>query len=370
MTLSAVYTASDYDIGTYLGCASSPVVVYTSYYPTLLEVSAPETARPGLPIIISGQISSTDGTIDRLVQVFLDNTQLAQKITQGQFSLKITPPPQIATGEHSLTVAVTPQGCYSSASKSLTINIPTELPIQADIQIPKLVVIPKSIQVSGKVYHDLDPIHDARVSLTFRDSLTKVNTTTDGSFTATIEAPLNLSLIGPQKLAIFIEPVEPRYAPLQIEEQTFTINPASMGLMAVAFISVGLLVYNRARARTLKLGEEVVITEAKSQKPPTAVPPRPKYEFTGTKGRILSAYMGGLDAVERVTSVPMVQHVTLREFLNTVSSQLPAASKPFTELTTIAETALYSTHRLDEEIATRAEQLAVAIKEELHSGTA
>ena len=80
--------------------------------------------------------------------------------------------------------------------------------------------------------------------------------------------------------------------------------------------------------------------------------------------------MGGLDAVERVTSVPMVQHVTLREFLNTVSSQLPAASKPFTELTTIAETALYSTHRLDEEIATRAEQLAVAIKEELHSGTA
>ena len=372
MTLSTVYTASDYDIDTYLGCASSPVVVNTSYYPTLLEVSAPETARPGLPIIISGQVSSTDDTIDRLVQVFLDNTLLAQKITRGQFSLQITPSPQIATGEHSLTVAVTPQGRYGAASKSLTINIPTELPIQADIQIPQFVVIPKSIQVSGKVYHNLDPVQDARVSLAFRGSLTTVETTTDGSFIATIEAPLDLSLIGPQELAITIEPVEPWYAPLQIERQIFTINPANIGLMIVAFISMGLLVYNRVRvkARPPRPQKEMVTTEAKPQEPPTGVPPRPKYEFTGIKGRILSAYMGGLEAVEKVTSVPMATHITLREFLNIVSPHLPAAIKPFTELTTIAEIALYSAHRLDEDIAIRAEQLTITIKEELYSGTA
>ena len=342
------------------------------YHPTLLEVSAPETAYPGQPITISGQVSSKDGTTDRTVKVLLDNTRLAEETIQGQFSLQVTPPQQISTGKHSLTVVITPHGYYSGASTSLTINI-KRIPIQADIQIPQFVVIPKSIQVSGKIYHNLDPVQDARVSLAFRGSLTTVETTTDGSFIATIEAPLDLSLIGPQELAITIEPVEPWYASLDIKGWIFTINMASMGLMVIAFISLGLLVYNRVRvrARPPRPQEEMVITEVIPQEPPTAVPPKPKkYEFTGIKGRILSAYMGGLEAVEKVTSVPMATHITLREFLNIVSPHLPAAIKPFTELTTIAEIALYSAHRLDEDIAIRAEQLTITIKEELYSGTA
>jgi hypothetical protein len=341
------------------------------YHPTLLEVSAPETAYPGQPITISGQVSSKDDTIDRTLKVFLDNTQLAEETIQGQFSLQVTPPQQISTGKHSLTVVIIPYEHYSGASTSLTINI-KGIPIQADIQIPQFVVIPKSIQVSGKVYHNLDPVQDARVSLAFRGYLTTVKTATDGSFTTTMKVPFDLSLIGPQELSITIEPVEPWYAPLQIEGQTFTINPASMGLTVVAFISLGLLLYNRVRVRTRPPGrrEEMVTTEVIPQEPPTAVPPRPKYEFTSIKGRILSAYMGGLEVVERVTSIPMAPHTTFREFLNIISSQLPEAIKPFTELTIIAEIALYSAHRLDEDIAIRAEQLAVTIKEELYNGTA
>jgi len=393
MSLIAVYTPSSNDIGTYLGCASSPVVVTTSFYPTLLEVSAPETGHPGLPIIISGQVSSTDSTIDRTIRVLLDDTQLAQEIIKGQFSLQMTPPPQISTGEHSLTVVATPQGRYSGASRSLTINI-SRIPIQIDIQVPLLIVIPKPIQISGKVYHNLDPVQDARVSFAFRDSSTTVKTATDGSFTATIrlprvsvpasvsvnpffattttvELPLDLSLIGPQELAITIEPVEPWYASLQTKRWVFTINPANIGLMLVAFISLGLLVFNRVRIRPVRWREEMVIAEAKPQEPSTVVPPsRPKYEFTGIKGRILSAYLNGLETVEKVTTIPMAPHITLREFLNATISRLPAATKPFTELTTIAEIALYSAHRLDEDTAAGAEQLAAIIKEELHSGTA
>ena len=352
--------------------SENPQMVITTsfYYPTLLEVSAPDTAYPGLPIIVSGQVSSTDGTIDRTVQVLLDNAPIAQQIIRGQFSLQVTPPQQISTGEHSLTVAVTPQGHYSGAAESLTINIST-LPIQTDIQLPLLLVIPKSIQIRGKVYYSLSPIQDARVSLKFRDSLTTVKTSTDGSFTTTIEAPLDLSLVGPQELTITIEPVEPWYASSQIERGIFTINPANIGLMLVAFISLGLLVFTRVRARPVRPREELVIPEAKLREPSTvAPPPRPKYEFTGIRGRILSAYLDGLETVEMVTSIPMAPHTTLREFLNAITPRLLTAIKPFTELTIVAEIALYSAHRLDEDTAARAEQLAVNIKKELHNGAA
>ncbi len=115
----------------------------------------------------------------------------------------------------------------------------------------------------------------------------------------------------------------------------------------------------------------MVIPGAKLREPPTiAPPPKPKYEFTGIKGRILSAYLDGLEAVEKVTGIPIAPHATLREFLNAATPRLPMATKPFTELTTIAEIALYSAHRLDENTATRAEQLAAITKEELHNGAA
>ncbi len=350
--------------------SENPQMVITTsfYYPTHLEVSAPETAYPGLPIIISGRVSSTDGTIDRTVKVLLDNAPIAQEIIRGQFSLRVTPPQQVSTGKHSLTVVVTPQEHYSGVAKSLTIDIST-LPIQTDIQLPLFLVTPKSIQIRGKVHYSLGPIQDARISLNFRDSSATIKTATDGSFTTTIRAPFDLSLVGPQELTTTIEPVEPWYASPQIKRQTFTINPANIGMMLVAFISLGLLVFSRVRARPVRPREEMVIPGAKLRGPPTiAPPPRPKYEFTGIKGRILSAYLDGLETVERITGVSMTPHTTLREFLNTITHRLPAAIKPFAELTIVAENALYSAHTLDPNSAARAEQLTAIIREELHSG--
>ena len=342
------------------------MAIRTSFYhPTFLEVSAPETAYPGLPITISGEVSSKDGNVDRTVKVFLDNIQLAEETIQGQFSLQVTPPQQISTGRHILTVAATPEGRYAGALRSLLINI--EILIWTEIYVPSLITIPETIRISGKVHRGLSPLQDAKVNLRFRDSLITVKTATDGSFTATIDAPFDLSLVGPRGLIITIEPVEPEYTPLEIKRWILIVNPAYAGLILVAFISLGLLVYKRARTSPLSRREEMVTPEVKPGEPPTIVRlPRAEYEFTGIKGRILSAYLNGLEAVEKVTSIPMAPHITLREFLNTATPWLPAAIKPFAELTLVAEIALYSAYKLDEDMATKAEQLATIIKEELH----
>jgi len=358
------------------------------YYPTSLKFSAPEVAHPGLPITVSGQVSSTGSDVSRTIKILLDNTQLAEERIQGKFSLEITPPEQTTTGKHSLTVVATSQGRYSGTSRSLSIDI-SRIPLQADIQLPKIIIMPKPIQASGKVFHNLSPVSDAQVNLAFRQSSIMTKTATDGSFTAvvkppqlsmlttsssnffyatttTIELPFDLSLVGSQKLTMTIQPIEPWYAPIQIETWTFVINPANTGLMLVIFFSFGLLVYNRVRARALRPREERLVPQPPIQELfPATLPPRPKYGLADIKGRILSAYLGGLEAVEKKTGISMAAHTTLREFLNMATPQLPSVAKPFIELTTITEAALYSAHRLDEDTANKAEQLAATIKEEL-----
>ena len=369
------------------------VISPSYYFPTLLEVSAPKTAYPGLPITISGRVTSAYGNPERTISVLLDNSQLAEDTLQGWFSLEIIPPPQTTTGKHSLTIMAAPLGRNSDASKELSIDI-TRLPTQTDIQVPRLVILPRPIRVSGKVLHNYFPIQDARVSLAFRKSSATAKTATDGSFTTavrpprlsvttptsgnpffasatTVELPLDLSLVGPQELTVTVEPAEPWYAPLQIKRQVFVINPSNIGLMLIALLCLGALLYNQVRSRVTVAQEEEFIPQPQMKGLPPVIPKHEiKYKLSSINGRIVSAYRSGLEAVEKITGVAMTAHTTLREFLTIATPRLPTAAKSFSELTSIAEVALYSTHKLEEDMASRAEKLAAATREELHGETA
>lgn len=365
MTLKTQYEPSLDDTGIYLASHSQPAIINTMFYPALLEVSAPETAHPGLPITVKGRVSSTDGNIDRRVKILLDDTRLVEETVPGQFSLEVTPPKQTPAGKHNLTVSVASQGRYAGATKTQSINI-SRLPIQIDTQTPQIAILPKTIQISGSVYHELGPVPNARVLLNFKNSSSETKTSPDGSFTAGVEAPLDLSLIGPQEITIAVEPVEPWYTSLRVKTQLYTLNPLSTGSMLVVLIALVLLIYTKSKTR---LREKIIVPQAQLIELPaitTVLEPKPRY--TGIKGRIFSAYQVGLEAVEKITGLSMAPNITLREFLETVTRLSPTAIKLFTELTTITEITLYSARSLQEEIATRAEQLTATIKKELHRG--
>jgi len=216
------------------------------YHPTLLEVSAPENAHPGLPITVHGRVSSTGGAVDRTVRVLLGNAQLAEEIIRGQFSLQVTLPPQISKGQHGLTLVVVPKEHYTGATTTLPVYI-SSIPIQTEIQVPQTIILPKPVQISGSVHHDLGPLQDARVELNFKGCSSTVKTAADGSFNTSIKVPFDLSLLGPQELTILIEPAEPWYTPLEVKSWILTINPISSGLMLVVFISLGLMLFSRVR---------------------------------------------------------------------------------------------------------------------------
>ena len=363
MTLATVYTPAGDDIGTYIDSRSPTVMVNTSFYTTSLELSAPATGYPGLPIIIEGKVSSPSGAVDRILTVFLNTVELASKTVQNEYSFQVTLPAQASLGNQNLNVVVSPRERYSGTSESVAINI-SKLPIQADTLVPSIIVLPKSIQISGRVYHYLEPLPNASVSLTLKEFSTTVKTSDDGRFTATIEVPIDLSLVGTQELDIIIKPVEPYYQTFQLTRRVFTINP--LGMILISLVLVGLVAYCRGIITPVRRRRDILTPEAESRQPIAGTPStKPIYVFTGVKGQLLLAYLDGLGAIKTVTGISMAPHLTLREFLQMVTPLLTRATKSFTELTTITEIALYSTHELDEDMATLAKELVVTIKKEL-----
>jgi hypothetical protein len=338
------------------------------YLPTLLEVSAPETVYPGIPFTVGGQVTSTDGAQERLVEVFLDDTLLAEEMLYGQFSLEVTTPPQVSSGKHILTVVVASHERYAGVSRRMVINI-SQLPIQADVEVPRISFFAGSVQVRGRVYYGSVSLEGAVVSIIFQQASTTVRTASDGSFDAVIEMPSGLSLIGFREITTVVEPSEVWYASLRVDRRIFTVNAANTGLMLVILLALGVLAYTGVRARPRRVSQEAVAPQGVGREPVSTTPsPRRRYEFTGIRGGILSAYLDVLAVVERVTGVSMESSTTLREFLEISAPHLAGAVVFFAELTTMAEVALYSGRDPDAVAVARAEQIVAIVKEELGSG--
>jgi len=390
MTLTAVYEPSGNDASTYLGSESPPVSIKTMFYRTLLVVSTPQKVYRGLPFTVSGTVTDNHDNASRNIKVLLNDTTLTEGVASGPFSFELTLPEKVPLGTGKLTVAVSPQGRYSGASVQRSVTIISVLPVSLDIRTPSIVLLPGDIQISGMVYSELGPVVAAPVSLYFKKSSTTVITSADGSFSSVIklhlmpeEAPLSanpfyvskspadsssdFSPIGTHEIEITVEPPETWATTMNVKRQVFTVNPLSTALILAVLIALWLVIRRRSWTRVYT---EKEIPPAEVVAVPTATPlPAPRPKLTGIKGQVLSTYRSVLAIVEKINGVIMSPDVTLREFLKIAQLPSPTATTLFAELTTITESTLYSAYSPQQDTASRAEELAANIKEELRSGT-
>jgi hypothetical protein len=364
MGIISIYEPYATDIEKYQACQSPQLSINTMFYPTLLEVSAPSTIYPAIPFEVVGKITSSDGNIDRTVTVSLDNVPLTKTTASGEFSLEISPPEPASPGQQRLTVTVSPEGRYSGASVSRIITVAL-MPLTMDLQTPSFIFLPNSIHFQGSVRYETGPVADAGVNLAFNDASAAVRTAPDGSFTATLEAPLDLSFIGRRELTVNIYPEEPWASHLSVNRPILVINPVGVSLVLVAALALVILASRKRRAKDVSyipLGE---VTRS-----PVPITPRtPAVKLTGIKARIIASYRTGLIIIEKICGMRMAPQVTLREFLQMVTKAVPKITKPLTSLTMIAEKALYSNRRPPQETATTAEEFTADIKKELDRGT-
>ena len=363
MNAVAIYKPQGSDADKYLACQSPGVTLFTRFYPTMLQLSTPAIVYPGIPFNIDGEVITDEHNIKRTIEVTLDDIQIAETTASGMFSLEVSPPDDISPGQRDLTVTVNPQDRYAGISERRNITIAL-IPLEIDLQTPGLIFLPKSIQLSGRIQSEMGPISDASINLVFNDISTTAKTASDGSFTATLDIPIDFSFIGQREINITVEPLEPWADFISINRQVVFINPVFTGLTLLAVLGLLFTVLRRRRTADEKdapqeelIGSPVYITPQVSA-----------IKLTGIKGRIISAYRAGLAIIEKITGVRMTPDITLREFLAMATRLLPRITWQLTELTGMAENALYSNRKPPEETASIAEYISDDIKKELRGG--
>jgi hypothetical protein len=390
MTLTAVYDSPSNDVNNYIASQSQPMTINTLFYHTRLKVTTPERLYWELPSTISGEVITDNASVSRNINVHLEGTPVVEETVSGTFNLEITPSENSTPGKRNLTVAVTPEGRYSGASRSRSITI-SIMPVHIETRITHIIFLPGTIKVSGRVYNELGPIADTPVSLKLENSPTTVATAPDGSFNTFTDlhilptkAPSTndmisasksstkpffyLAPLGMHEIEITVKQLEPWATAVSEKRRILTINPLSAGLVLVIFIVVVIVIYRRNQIR---VSRQKAMSPVDSLELPTITPlhsPASKQKLTAIKSRILSAYRSGLSVVEKITGIIMAPHITLREFLKMANLPSPTVTERFTELTAITESTLYSAQEPPKDTVARAEELAATIKEELRSG--
>ncbi|MFQ5873371.1 MAG: hypothetical protein ACE5JL_06180 [Dehalococcoidia bacterium] len=372
MMVEARYMPLDADRDEYLPCISPSREMEVMFYRTELETEAPDEAYPGRPLVVGGEIAweGEEAPGWRDVKVLLDDDLWATLSTpEGRFEVEVIPDPGVSLGEHTLTVAVEPQGLFANASQEMALNIVTVSP-QIDVDAPTFVALPGTIHVSGRVLSPF-PLEEARVSLGLGQASTEVETLEQGQFSASLGLGLDLVFVGLQELVVEVEPIEPWHSPVEARVKVFVINLTNIGLILAAAASLGVLLHTRRRGRP-----------GKGEAPPPEAPPvaerlaeaapraKPGAKLEGIKGRLLEAYMRAADVVEEATRVRMEPHMTLREFLMGTTPMMYGAVEAFAKLTALAERALYSSHAPEVEEAVEAEKLALEVEEVIRGGVA
>jgi len=363
MKAVAVYEPQGSDDDTYLGCQSTEVTLQTRYYPTRLQVSTPDVIYPGTPFIINGEITSEGKDTPRTIKVSLDNRQIMETTVSGQFILEITPPDDIATGQRTLTLTVIPLERFAGTIKQRIITV-SLIPLEIDLETPGLILLPKSIQLSGRIRSERGPIANANVNIVFSTISTTVTTASDGSFTTMLDIPLDFSFIGQREYSINVEPLEPWASYLAVKRQSIVINPVFSTLTFVSLLVLVFLILRRRRTPE----EKAIPREEVAGSTAFITPRAPAIKLTGIRGRIISAYRSGLAMIERIAGVHMTPDTTLREFLAKVAKVLPGISRQLAELTAMVERALYSNQNPTSKTAGIAEQITDDIQKELRRG--
>jgi len=381
MTLKALYTPINVDRGVYLAAVSSTLTINVVFYETTLETNIPSIGYPGLSLKVNGYIKSNNGLplSDRTVRIFFDGNQVSKGVSanNGSFSFQVHIRAQMAIGEHNLKVDVEAKGFYAGISQSRTVNI-TKMATQIEVQAPSFVMLPAGIYIEGKVNSNSAPLIGATVKVELSGTTASTTTIGEGRFNVTLNIPLSSVFAGDQALNLTVIPAEPWQNSRRIQLNIFVLNSVNVGLVLLAFIPFGALLYTKIKLTRSKfkpqrgeLKQTKVATVVGSETSiEAALPSIAKVKFLGIKGKIIEEYVRALKVIESVTNSSLKAQMTLREFLAEVMPKIGKTADSFGKLTDLTEKCLYSPKLPEIEEGKAAMELAEKIMRELKSGNA
>ncbi len=370
VVLEALYRPRDEDRGLYLASRSPPVKLRVLFYSAALTLTLPDKAYPGLPTEVSGGFDYEGHPVPqaRQIEVYLDDSLVAQAKVGSHFSLSIKLPAETELGKRRITVAAPAKGRYAPVVASAQLDVVRAMPV-VDLNLPRVALIPGDIEISGRVSSVIGAVNRGGIILKLGGAEAKTTTAEDGSFAVEIRKVMGLELIGSQVLEVRVIPQEPWHSPTISTASLFVVNWVNSGGIVLGLLALGILAQRRARRfglpRWRKEGQSRVQSpesrvgagDSRLQTPDSrlsaeALP-------AGEPGsRIVGWYRRVVRLLLQVFHLVFSPSQTPREFLREVSPRLGPAAGFFEELTRLVERVLYSSRKPTDEEAGRGEEIS------------
>src|SRR5208283_3049708 len=170
-------------------------------------------------------------------------------------------------------------------------------------------------------------------------------------------------------LNVTIQPQEPGQSSTQKQTNILVLNTAGLAVALASSLSVIGVAYtrfikNKPRKEpkiTLQAGSSPLLAQASEIKLTSSF----QISLAEPKGKLLDIYKKAALTVQKTTGIWTTPEMTLNEFLQEAQPKLRNAASQFSELTRLAERALYSIHVPEEQDLLKAEILLDEIKRAL-----
>ncbi len=380
----AFYYPEGEDSDRFSATSSEGINIAVMFHPTSVQIEAPSKMLPGLPSEIRGKVNSRGKISGRNVQALLDEDPLFQISTDddGYFSRDIMIGEEIAHGEHSITFSVAPDNESRSAG-TITVSSLDILKAKPVVTLrpPGTIFLPAKLEPTGKIFpplssiarikiegevHSSLPLNEAQAMLEVAGA-SSTSFVNGGEFSVEMEVPFSFSRVGLQEIKLRLVPAEPWQLPSECTTEVLIINLAYLLVLVVVLAGVGVeMIMHRPHGlyeRKDKLPSYVEEPHEPLREEviwlPEAVPIAKE-----NRGVILKAYYSAVAWIQKIYGILLGPQMTLRDFLNQVSSSHSRFAGVLTRLTGLAEKALYSQHAQGEDEASLAQDLSAQIKKQ------
>ncbi|MFC2002733.1 hypothetical protein ACFLV4_02140 [Chloroflexota bacterium] len=355
--LQALYYPQDGDKAVYQTPLSSVLKLKVLFYKGELEITVEDKTYPGLETVVNGRFDygQSPPLNERRVEIYVDNVLTSEFMAQETFSQEIKIDPEIDIGKHDVTVSSPAVGRYAPVDASTILSVTRAIPI-LDLSIPKVVVIPGSVRLEGKIYSEDGPLSEASIKMGLGKSRVESVSSPDGAFNTKIKVGMGLSMIGRQDLVILVLPREPWQAPLNITGRILIVNAVNCGIFIALILLLGIYLpgglkrrlraYSRTTVRpaTSTVSPEVALAYSEAA---TILASTEEGDEASTepRNRIFYWYRLAVGIIQEITKALLKPQQTLREFAKESSKILGPVAKYFIEITRIVERLLYSPYK-------------------------
>ncbi len=337
-TMFASFVPSGADSLVYAPATSAAVSVHIEFATPTPYVTLPHRAYAGQPMGVNGTLTVGGlpvGGYTVSMSGFstspLGPEEVATGVTSadGSFSLSITPPSSLSGGTYALTLATPSNGTVGPLSYPFDVNV-TKESVQVTSSAPTVAIAGLPVTVSGTALVGGLALSGAQVLNTTPSPGVDTNTSASGSFSFTVTPPLTTSN-GAWTYSLGVYPSQTWISSAPVSVTVFVINPLVLVFPAS---SAGMLLLVVRRRRSAGQGLALAPLEEEDE-PRAAQTPRPP--LTG----LPAVYYRAAELAEKATGVPLLPHMTVREYLGALLGKLKGFEH-FRTISSLLERHLYA----------------------------